>query len=91
MPGRNDAEMGPANSIHASAYYSEYNERFDFDLRFLTAISNTEIVQGMWFCPTDRLPVIGVVLFSKQILRASIFSEQVVVLKIRHVSYIGIY
>ena len=26
---RNDAEMGPANSLHAPAYYSEYNERFD--------------------------------------------------------------
>ena len=32
LPGRNDAEMGPANSLHASAYYSEYNERFDFNL-----------------------------------------------------------
>ena len=29
LPGRNDAEMGPANSLHTSAYYSEYNERFD--------------------------------------------------------------
>ena len=29
LPGRNDAEMGHANSLHASAYYSEYNERFD--------------------------------------------------------------
>ena len=29
LPGRNDAEMGPANSLHASAYYSEYNEIFD--------------------------------------------------------------
>ena len=29
LPGRNDAEMGSANSLHASAYYSEYNERFD--------------------------------------------------------------
>ena len=29
LPGRNDAEMGPANSLHASAYYSEYNEGFD--------------------------------------------------------------
>ena len=28
LSGRNDAEMGPANSLHASAYYSEYNERF---------------------------------------------------------------
>ena len=29
--GRNDAEMGPAKSLHASAYYSEYNERFDLN------------------------------------------------------------
>ena len=29
FPGCNDAETGPANSLHASAYYSEYNERFD--------------------------------------------------------------
>ena len=27
---RNDAEMGLANSLHASAWYSEYNERFHF-------------------------------------------------------------
>ena len=33
LPGRNDAEMGPANSLHASAYYSEYNKRFDLILR----------------------------------------------------------
>ena len=32
LSGRNDAEMGPANSFHASAYYSEYNERFDLIL-----------------------------------------------------------
>ena len=32
LPGRNDAEMRSVNSLHASAYYSEYNERFDFDL-----------------------------------------------------------
>ena len=29
LPWRNDAEMGPANSLHASAYYSECNKRFD--------------------------------------------------------------
>ena len=28
-PGRKDAEIGPANSLRASAYNSEYNERFD--------------------------------------------------------------
>ena len=32
LPGRNNAEMGPANSLHASATYVEYNERFDFDV-----------------------------------------------------------
>ena len=31
LPWRNDAEMGPANSLHTSAYYSEYNKRFDFN------------------------------------------------------------
>ena len=30
LPGRNEAEMGPANSLHVSAWYSEYNERFDW-------------------------------------------------------------
>ena len=29
LHGRNDAEIGPANSLHASAEYSKYNERFD--------------------------------------------------------------
>ena len=34
LPGRKDAEMGHANSLHASAYYSEYNEtREDEDKR----------------------------------------------------------
>ena len=32
LPGRNDAEMDPANSFHAPAYYIEYNERFDLIL-----------------------------------------------------------
>ena len=29
LPGCNDAEMSAANSLHASAYSSKYNERFD--------------------------------------------------------------
>ena len=28
VAGRNDAKMGSANSLHASAYCSEYSERF---------------------------------------------------------------
>ena len=28
LTGRNDPEIEPANSLHASAYYSDYNERF---------------------------------------------------------------
>ena len=39
LPGRNDAEMGPANSLHASTYYSEYNERFDFDVAFINSLT----------------------------------------------------
>ena len=30
LPGRNDAEMGPVNSLQASAQCSEYNVRFHF-------------------------------------------------------------
>ena len=29
LPGRNDVDMSPANSLHASAYYSESNKKFD--------------------------------------------------------------
>ena len=29
LPKRNDAEMGPANSLHASAYRREYTESFN--------------------------------------------------------------
>ena len=30
LPGRSNAEMGPANSSHPSAQHKEYNKRFDF-------------------------------------------------------------
>ena len=29
LPGCNDAEIGPSNSLHPLAYYSEYNEECD--------------------------------------------------------------
>ena len=32
LPWRNDAKMGPANSLHASAYYSDYKKIFDLIL-----------------------------------------------------------
>ena len=38
LPGRYDAEMGPANSLQASAYYSECNERFDMRFSNLKCI-----------------------------------------------------
>ena len=46
LPGCNDAEMGLANSLHASANYSEYNERFDliFSLVIWRKISTLKIV-----------------------------------------------
>ena len=42
LPGRNDAEMGPANSLHASAYYSEHNERFALNMQ----------IRGVYNCTT---------------------------------------
>ena len=32
LAGRNDTEMGPANSLHALAQYSEYNEDLILEL-----------------------------------------------------------
>ena len=32
LRGRIDAEIGPVNSLNASAEYSEYNERYDLRL-----------------------------------------------------------
>ena len=40
LPGRNDAEIGPANSLHASAYYSKYNERFDLNIHDIIRTNN---------------------------------------------------
>ena len=33
LSGCNDADIGPANSLHASAYYSKYNQRFDLEIK----------------------------------------------------------
>ena len=32
LPRRNDAELGPAKSLHASAQYNQYSEKFELDL-----------------------------------------------------------
>ena len=64
LPGCNDAEMGPANSLHASAYYSEYNERFD--------VQQANLIQGQQsqatckFQPFNASP--GAALFSPNFL-----------------------
>ena len=38
LPGRNDEEIGPANSLHVSAHYTEYNERFDLKVQGKTLL-----------------------------------------------------
>ena len=38
LPGRNNAEMGPANLLQASAYYIKYNERLDLIWSEATAV-----------------------------------------------------
>ena len=46
LPGRNDAEMGPTNSLQASAYYSDYHERFDLNMSSFR----------IWYKITDSRP-----------------------------------
>ena len=41
LPGRSDKEMGPANSLHALGYYSEYNERFNLTMDMLQQIQKS--------------------------------------------------
>ena len=41
LPNHNYAKIGPANSLHASAFYSEYNERFNLHFSMLRAPSRT--------------------------------------------------
>ena len=35
LPGGNDAQMDPGNSLHASACYSEYNETLDLIMKHM--------------------------------------------------------
>ena len=39
MPGRNDAERGPVNSLHSWAYYSEHNEEYNLKIYCLLLLS----------------------------------------------------
>ena len=49
LPGRNDAEMGPANSLHALAWYSEYHERIRLFLsRYVTYETYLENANLFW-------------------------------------------
>ena len=43
--GRNNAEVVPANSLHASAYYSQHNERFNLQYYDLAATINNFLVE----------------------------------------------
>ena len=39
LPGRNDAEIDPVTLVHASAYYSEHNERLNLKIYRLLRLS----------------------------------------------------
>ena len=65
LPRRSDAEMGPANSLHALAKYSEYNERFDFDLRF--DLTQTRKSAFVYVC-SGHLNVIVITFYSSSCL-----------------------
>jgi len=42
LPWRYDAEMGIDNSLHASAYYGEYNKTFGFGLIAIIDLNRSE-------------------------------------------------
>ena len=50
LPGRNNAEMGPANSLHALAYYSDYIKRFDLIFVMLGTLVSTLPVLNVCLC-----------------------------------------
>ena len=53
---RYDAEMGPANSLHASASYSEYNQRFDLISRAsMQVLSPCSSCLRLLRCSSDTL------------------------------------
>ena len=60
MPGRNDVEMSPANSLHASAYYSEYNERFDLIKQHFSFQQKefTAIIEPPYIHRPDRMLIV---------------------------------
>ena len=47
LAGRNDAEMGPAKSLHASAYCG-YNERFDLIYQYVYYLAN--VLHNIYLC-----------------------------------------
>jgi len=59
LPWRSDAEMGTANSLHASAYYGEYNERLGLVLKkyrwkFFKEFSKLKIFYVYYFQPPSE-------------------------------------
>ena len=48
MPGCTDAEIGPANSLHAAAQYRNFDEDFVFLYRGKTFFHKTFIVLGIY-------------------------------------------
>ena len=53
LPGRNDTEMGPANSLHALVRYSNYNERFDlhFEVDFYFVLRARNLKENLAWTP----------------------------------------
>ena len=51
-------EMGAANSLHAPAYYSEYNERFDliYEGNMIAKVSTSKAVRTR-ICVDEKSPI----------------------------------
>ena len=51
LPRRNDAEIDPVTLLHASAYYSEHNERFNLKIYRLLLLS------VLYLCDLEKLKI----------------------------------
>ena len=81
--GRNDAEMGPVNSLHASAYYIEYNERFDLNVYGQVGRVATALACRLNFRPvrTDWISVASG-LFPEQICSSPLWNQSTICLPV---------
>ena len=73
LPGRNDAEIDPVTVLHASAYYSERNERLNLKIYRLLLLS-VEISLLEFFVPKMQLGLTTICVYFITVLLSTSFT-----------------